>query len=114
MIKDYQLLLDEIETAVLSMGFKKTHDDEFEAIFSNDSGWTILFEGERYVRPAFELSVGKDCFKFSVRLLMAIFNVDDKPSLSRQLKFISEKYKDVFVTPPPYLLKYEKANEVDI
>ncbi len=114
MIKEYQQLLDEVGMIALSLGFNKTHDSDYQALFSNDSGWFISFEGERYFRPAFELSIGKDDLKFSVRLLMAVFDVNDKPSLSRQLEFLGEKYNDLFILPPPYISEYERIDSVDI
>ena len=112
MIEDYQALLGEVETTVLTMGFYKSQDDEYEAMFLNESGWFISFEGERYVRPAFELSIGKEDLKFSVRLLMTVFNVTDKPSLSKQLRFVEERSSDLFVSPPPYLAEYQKVDQV--
>ena len=112
MIEEYLALLDEVESTVSPMDFKRFQDDEYEAIFKNESGWFVSFEGERYVMPAFELSIGKEDLKFSVRLLMTVFNVADKPSLSRQLKFIEERSSVLFVSPPPYLAEYQRLNQV--
>lgn len=114
MIKDYQLLLDEVKNTVLPMGFMLIKNDDFEAVFSNDNGWLISFEGERYVRPAFDLVVGINDLSFSTRLLMEVFDVNEKPSLTAQLDFIAKNYKNIFVFPPPYAKAYEKLNEVDI
>ena len=112
MFNDYKALLNKIETAVVPMGFSQSRNDEYEAVFWNNSGWFISFEGERYVRPAFELTIGKDELRFSVRILMTVFNVTDKPSLTRQLKFLEEKFDDLFISPPPYLAEYQKADQI--
>ena len=114
MIKDYQPHLEKVKNSVSSIGFSLVKDDAYEATFLNSDGWVIGLEGERYARPAFDLSVSINNSKFSVWLLMEVFNVTDKPSLTEQLRFISEKYKEIFVFPPPYLKQYDKANEVDI
>ena len=115
MINDYRPLLEKVKKSVIPMGFKLDKDNDFEATFSNDSGWSIFFEGERYVEnPAFELSIGANGQSFSVRLLMEVFRVDEKPSLKNQLKFIDDKYESLFVFPPPYLAEYQKVNEIGL
>lgn len=114
MIKDYQPLLEKVKNSVLPIGFSLIKDDAYEATFSNSDGWMISFEGERYARPAFDLSVSINNSKFSVWLLMEVFNITDKPSLTKQLKFISEKHKEIFVFPPPYSEQYDKADGIDI
>ena len=107
MIDDYKALLEIVRNKLEFIGFSLREDTEFIAYFSGNSGWEILFEGERYVRPAFNLSVQYSDSEFSIRILMKLFKNYKKPSLDEQLKFLVENHDQIFVYPPPYAKKYE-------
>lgn len=114
MIEGYQRVLKEVEVAVKEMRFALTEDTEYEAVFTNEKGWIISLEGERYCAPAFNLmvAVGQEEKRFAVYLLMTVFGEDIKPSLVNSLAFVKE-YKDrLFVSPAPYEAEYDKLNNV--
>lgn len=113
MIKEYKALLKEVECVVFPLGFSVIKNNDFEVVFSNADNWVISFQGERYVRGAFELFVGVNGYSFSVRILMMVFNVFEKPSLKNQLKFISDEKENIFILPPPYAELYDVLNDVD-
>ena len=110
MIDDYKALLEIVKNKLELIGFSLREDTEFVAYFSGSSDWKILFEGERYVRPAFNLSVQYYDSEFSIRILMKLFKNYKKPSLDEQLKFLIENHDQIFVYPPPYAKKYEIIN----
>ncbi len=113
MIDDYKALLEIVKNKLELIGFSLRKDTDFIACFSGNSDWEISFEGERYVRPAFNLSV--QCFdsEFSIRILMKLFKNYKRPSLDEQLKFLIENHDQIFVYPPPYANEYEIINTRD-
>lgn len=57
MIQDYLDLSTRVIEKLSAIGFRLEVDTDYFAVFSNGSNWKIIFEGERYVRPAFDCPV---------------------------------------------------------
>ncbi len=110
MIEDYKDLLEIVRKKLSSIGFKLREDTDYIAYFSRNGDWEISFEGDKYVRPSFDLSAEFHDLDFSIRILMKIFKNHTKPSLDEQLNFIIDNQDKIFVFPPPYADEYEILN----
>jgi hypothetical protein len=110
MISDYEDLLEIVRIKLELIGFSLREDTDFVAYFSGDSDWEISFEGDKYVRPSFNLSVENRDSEFSIRILMKLFKNHKKPSLDEQLNFLIDNHRKIFVFPPPYADEYEILN----
>ncbi|MBK8456222.1 MAG: hypothetical protein IPL47_03210 [Phyllobacteriaceae bacterium] len=111
----YAPLCKTVERALMPMGFRIVDEHEFVARFKKDSDWSIVFEGERYMQPAFGLFLVFNFEKnsqeyYSIRLLMKIFGIDEKPSLNAQLRFISDHSKQLFDADRTYREAYDKLD----
>ena len=117
MIADYKEIQIELENQICELGFNKTKDEDFLAVYINRKGWTVILEGERYVRPAFDLSIAlnSDSEEFSLWILMKVFSQRDSmaemtPSLTNQLKFLTNNFESLFSEKPWYKEKYDEIN----
>ena len=110
MISDYEDLLEIVKIKLELIGFSLREDTDFVAYFSGDSDWEISFEGDKYVRPSFNLSAEIYDSEFSIRILMEVFKNYKKPSLEEQLNFLIDNHRKIFVFPPPYSDEYEVLN----
>ena len=113
MIGDYDEFLGKVKVRLSELGFSLDENTDYMATFSNNTNWSVVFEVERYVRPAFDLSVSVGGLRFSVWILMRVFNVGSKPSLDAQLQFIIDKHEQIFIYPPPYAEEYNRLNDVE-
>lgn len=130
MIRDYQAPLSTVVHHLAAMGFTLEEDAEFWAIFKNEEGWKIVFEGERYVRPAFDITIEfvyedkkrlkemdrKSPIRYSIRILMKVFerieHIECKvPSLENQLEFLRIYMDKIFIYPPTYTDDYNRENK---
>jgi hypothetical protein len=122
MIGPYSHLLCDVERSLASLGFTLQTNVDYRASFSNRTGWDIVFEGERYAAPAFDLLVVRNKsnepkVEFSVRILMQVFAKSSgeallKPSLENQLEFLVKNGSWVFAEPIPYEAEYRRLNLV--
>ena len=112
MIGDYEDLLEKVKIKLELIGLTLREDKDFIAYFSGDSDWEISFEGDKYVRPSFNLSAEIYDSDFSIRILMKLFKNYKKPSLDEQLNFLVDNHRNIFVFPPPYADEYEILNTV--
>lgn len=115
LVNEYAELLATVKDSVTKLGFTLIQDLEFSATFGNGSDWKVVFEGERFVRPAFDLLAVLDEKQglrknFSIRLLMKVFSDNRRPSLENQLDFLISNRADIFTNPPSYEKKYELLN----
>ena len=110
MIGEYKDLLETVKKKLELIGFTLREDADFVAYFSGNSDWEVCFEGDKYVRPSFDISVEIYDSAFSIRLLMKLFKNYKKPSLDEQLNFLIDNHSKIFVFPPPYSEGYEVLN----
>lgn len=132
MISDYQDLFVVVNAALPKMGFVLYEDEDFCARFKNDNdSWEVIFTGDRYMRPALDLSIGMKIktikwdwgkeyiYKetYPVWMLMEIFSEIEEipetvPSLVNQLEFLW-LYKDkLFIDPQPYAEMFDEKNKI--
>jgi hypothetical protein len=117
MVPEYDDLLPLVLSKLATIGYQLSENDDFVAKFENGSDWYIIFEGDPYVRPAFNLVVnmqdksGNIIHSFNVRLLMEVFSVKEKPSLSAQLDFIIKYHNEIFSQMAQYKGRYEALNQ---
>lgn len=110
MIDDYEDLLEIVKKRLALIGFTLREDTDFIAYFSGNSDWKVSFEGDKHVRPSFNLSAEIHDSEFSIRILMTLFKNHKKPSLDEQLNFLIDNHREIFVFPPPYADEYEILN----
>lgn len=112
MVEEYKEALELVKRKFEIIGFYLIKDEDFYAEFIGDNNWKIVFEGERYIRPTYDIIIEKGEFNFSTRLLMNIFDNGKKRSLENRLNFIIE-YKDkIFDETFPYKEKYDELNKI--
>ena len=114
MVEEYDKLLPKIKEKLSILNYKLTDSTDFGAVFINESNWKIVFSGERYVRPAFDLEIVKSNLCFSIWILMEVFKINKKPSLEEQLNFIIKYQKEIFVENPSYTEAYNKLNDIEV
>ena len=114
MHQDYQAIFLTTEESVRQQGFALTRDESFQAAFTSEDGWRIVLDGDRVVRPSFNLLVrSPEGATFVVRLLMKVFQDDRKPSLDNQLDFLKRRAAEIFVDPPSYQRRYDEIDTLE-
>lgn len=117
MIDAYSKILETTKDTISQICFFIESDSEYVAIFSNKSKWKIILEADRYIHPAFDLTVARDLSsideqKYSIRILMKVFNDFRTPSLQNQLDFIINNTSKIMTEGEvAYKADYIKENE---
>jgi hypothetical protein len=116
MIFEYQEMLSQVANALTSIRFELEKDGDYYAIFTNHSKWKVIFEGERFVRPAFDLQISRSegesaAKKFSIRVLMLALGDQRVPSLRHQLEYLVENQKLLLAEGQlTYEIPYDEIN----
>lgn len=121
---DYSTLFQELQTELTGAGFEYSviEETELTAVLLLSTGWTLVFEGERYYGPAFSIFVApkledvKAEQRFAVFLLMRVFENRSgknygKPSIRNQILFLAEEKFHIFSDLKDYELDYKHLNE---
>ena len=114
MIDEYKKLQTRISERLGKLGFSCVSDSDFESIFQNGAK-TVIFEGDRYNRPVFLLYVASapQAQRYTIWLLMQIFDPGAKASPNNQLKFIETNEESIFAEHPAFDRAYAELNKIE-
>jgi hypothetical protein len=115
MVPEYSTMVSSLLGALVPMGYELNQNSDFLLVLQR-SGRFVVLEGEPFVRGAFNLGITSvwppsPRHMFSVRLLMRIFGVHDKPSLENQLRFLVTNQEVLFESPEAYESQYRDLDE---
>ena len=122
MLKRYQEQLNIIKKKLSTIGFYLEEEDNFSAIFGNNSSWKIDFYGERY-GESYEIdirNINNDDMQmpgmgFSVYFILQTFGLDvlykNKPLEQIMDYFIEYEYQ-IFNETFPYREAYDELNKI--
>ena len=119
MISEYENVLTSIKPTLEEVGFFLTENSDFWAEFKTSDGWKIVFEGERYYRPLFDIRITlpEEKIDYSVGILMKCFwelNGGDSnpPNAVNQANFIKDNLRGWISKKENYEICYRKKNEI--
>lgn len=116
MVKEYDEVIQIVQSKLSTIGFYLEENNEFDATFGNGTNWKITLEGERYVRPAYDIFVkkidddDKEIVKngFCVRMLFGVLGLKNNLPIEADLDLFIENKDKIFDETFPYKEAYDK------
>lgn len=120
MLKEYSQLLILVGNKLKTIGFSLAEDNDFSATFSHQSDRSVVFEGDKYVRPTYTIWVevekqsGK---KFALWLFIKAFEKnhgmkEETYSLDGELDWLIKNKDDVFLNYCQYENEYQVLDSI--
>ena len=107
MVERFQKELKSIQKKLEVIGFYKKYDENFIAIFKDDSNWNIIFECDRY-SDVWWIWLKNNENEFSITHLMVnVFHIDYL-TIENVLDFLIENKDKIFDETFPYKEAYDK------
>jgi hypothetical protein len=116
---EHQRFKHSLETLLTPIGFVQELDDEFSIQFVNDAGWKVSVDSDRHYKGVFRWIVAPDGFRYSVFLLLRVFEQETKSKIKLRnandwIEFIHQNRSWIFRSPQPYKTNYENMDQASI
>lgn len=113
---DYQPYFHELNLGVLSLGGACIAESDLSADFSLPSGWSLVFECEKFYGPSWTtylINAERD-LKFVLPFLMLAFSrlngrTYGAPTITNQVSFLREEWSEIVTNVDFYADEYEKV-----
>lgn len=113
---EYEQMLRLIESQLKSKGFFLKNNEDYTSFLENKDGWKVVFVGDRYDRPAFNLLIQTPHQianeKYLVSLLMITLDnaKEGDFTLPKMVEFIINKHNELFDVRIPYRQSYQRIH----
>ncbi|MEO8627541.1 MAG: hypothetical protein ABI612_05485 [Betaproteobacteria bacterium] len=122
MRNDYQPYFRQLSAKLRELGYVDVRESDLDAEFSLISGWTLIFECEKYGGPAFTLLIVPpvglgNSEGYAIWILMRAFEKLDgksygKPTIDAQIDFLIQKSKQIFDNTSYYESEYARLDRL--
>jgi len=120
MVKEYSQLLALVGSKLQTIGFNLTEDNDFFANFSHQSDRSVIFEGDKYVRPTYTIWVEVDeklGKKFALWLFIKAFEKkhgmkEQAYALDDELDWLIKNEDEIFLNYQQYENEYQILDSI--